>query len=402
MNMFRKEGESFAEYQYRLYEDREDLGLSNQQIADLLNHENNTEYDESKYRKEYQIFKNVWEPMFKEQHTASLPNEYLEELTKEQLKMNEKNRAITKMLQDQRREYRKLLDFSGRFEHIKDEIFSNISALPTIPTPPTFPTVEEQDKELIVLMSDWHIGAEYDGRFGKYNVKIAKERVRYYLSEVLNEIKIHGHNKVHLAHLGDGIGGNIHISSRVAASEDAVQQLMILCELLTEFVSEVAKVVPDVSVYSVVGNHGRLIPQKDAVRSHEENFEKLIIWHLQARLANYKNITFHEDRDGLVEANVLGESVVFAHGDLDKIANGSDKLAQMLSYVPQWIFIGHVHHSFEKNFGITTVIVNPSGIGHDSYSASGRFGGRAGQKMVTFEKSKLGGINHSVKLINFN
>ncbi|MBC8715148.1 hypothetical protein FXW04_06220 [Staphylococcus pseudintermedius] len=71
MNMFRKEGESFAEYQYRLYEDREDLGLSNQQIADLLNHENNTEYDESKYRKEYQIFKNVWEPMFKEQHTAS-------------------------------------------------------------------------------------------------------------------------------------------------------------------------------------------------------------------------------------------------------------------------------------------------------------------------------------------
>ncbi|MBC8715149.1 hypothetical protein FXW04_06225 [Staphylococcus pseudintermedius] len=141
-------------------------------------------------------------------------------------------------------------------------------------------------------MSDWHIGAEYDGRFGKYNIKIAKERVRYYLSEVLNEIKIHGHSKVHLAHLGDGIGGNIHISSRVAASEDAVQQLMILCELLTEFVSEVAKVVPDVSVYSVVGNHGRLIPQKDAVRSHEENFEKLIIWHLQARLANYKNITF--------------------------------------------------------------------------------------------------------------
>lgn len=402
MNMFRKEGESLAEYQYRLYEDKQELGLSNQQIADLLNREHGTDYDESKFRKEYQAFKNIWESMFKKQHTASLPNEFLEELTKEQLKMNEKNRAITKMLQDQRREYRKSLDFSARFEHIKDEIFENIVALPHEPNFPTPVDVKDQDKELIVLMSDWHIGTEYSGRFGEYNIEIAKERVRYYLAEVLNEIKIHGHKKVHLAHLGDGIGGNIHISSRVAASEDAVQQLMILCELLTEFVSEVAKVVPDVSVYSVVGNHGRLIPQKDAVRSHEENFEKLINWHLQARLANYKNITFHEDRDGLIEAEVLGESVVFAHGDLDRVANGSDKLAQMLSYVPQWIFIGHVHHSFEKNFGVTTVIVNPSGIGQDSYSASGRFGGRAGQKMVTFEKSKLGKINHSVKLINFN
>ncbi|AJC95750.1 hypothetical protein EKQ60_05485 [Staphylococcus hyicus] len=402
MNMFRKENESFAEYQYRLYEDRESLGLSNQQIADLLNHENGTDYDESKYRKEYQIFKNVWEPMFKEQHQATQPEEFIEELTKEQIKMNEKNRAITKMLQDQRREYRKLLDFSGRFEHLKDEIIKNVEALPVNPSYPKPEIIESNEKELIVLMSDWHIGTEYDGRFGKYNIDIAKKRIRYYMAEVLKEIKENKHKTVHLAHLGDGIGGNIHVSSRVAASEDAIRQLMILCELLTEFVSEVAAITPNVNVYFTVGNHGRLIPNKDAVRSNEENFEKIISWHLKARLSNFENITYHDDQDGIVEAQIFDQSVIFGHGDLDKQLNGSDKLSQMLNYVPQWIFLGHTHHSFEKNFGITTVIVNPSAIGHDAYSASGRFGGKAGQKLITFEKSILGGINHSVKLINFN
>lgn len=401
MNMFRKENESFPEYQYRLYEEREILGLDNQQVADLLNHEKGTDFDESKFRKEYQILKNVWEPMLRTQEEATVSEEFLEALNKEQMKMNEKNRALTKMLQDQRREYRKLLDYNGRFEHLANEVLKNVQALPKKPQHPTLQFDYNNDKELIVLMSDWHLGTVYDGRFGKYDVETAKHRIRYYLAEVLKEIENGKHQTVHLAHLGDGIGGNIHVSSRVASSEDAIQQLMILCELLSEFVSQVADKVPNVHTYFTVGNHGRVISKKNAVRSNEENFEKLIPWHLKARLANYSNISFHEDLDGIVEANILGQSVIFAHGDLDSQVNGADKLSQMLSYVPQWIFLGHTHHSFEKSFGVTTVVVNPSAIGHDAYSASGRFGGAAGQKMITFEKSKHG-VNHSVKLINFN
>lgn len=399
----RQPDELLSEYHFGLYENKDELGLSNQAIADLLNKEYGTDYDESKFRKEYQAYKNVWQEMVDKQKVATTPHEFAEEMAQEQLKFNEKNRALTKMLQDQRREYRKLLDFSGRFEHIKNEIFENIAALPY---KPEFKSRKvnldnSNEKELIVLMSDWHLGTVVNSRFNTFNVEICKQRIDYYLDKTLEEIKLGNHNTVHLAALGDFVAGIIHVSSRTQAEEDIVQQLFVVTEKIAEFVLRVAEITPTVNYYNVVGNHGRAIPNKSEVTSHEENFEKMILWHLKARLQNVTNVKFHEDRDGLIEANILGEPVIFAHGDNDKQVNGADKLTQMLGYVPRYIFLGHTHHNFEKSFGITTVIVNPSLIGGDNYSIGGRFGGRAGQKLTTFEKTKFG-IDHTVKLVNLN
>lgn len=403
ISITRKADETLAEYQYRLYENRDDYGLSNQHIADLLNAENKTDYDESKFRKEYQILKNVWEPLIISKKQSTLPEEFAEEFAREQLKMNEKNRAISKMLQDQRREYRKLLDFSARFEHIKNEIFENVYALPYKPTYNSndIDLLQDNKKELIVLMSDWHLGTVVNSRFNEFNVDICKQRIDYYLNKTLREIKSGNHHTVHLGALGDFVAGIIHVSSRTQAEEDIVRQLISVSEKIAEFVLKVAEITPNVHYYGVVGNHGRVIPNKSEVTSHEENFEKLIMWQLQARLQSATNVTFHEDRDGLIEANIMGEPVVFAHGDIDRQVNGADKLTQLLGYVPTYIFLGHTHHNFEKSFGITTVIVNPSLIGGDNYSIAGRFGGKAGQKMVTFEETPYG-IDHTVKLLNMN
>lgn len=167
----RQPDELLSEYHFGLYENKDELGLSNQAIADLLNKEYGTDYDESKFRKEYQAYKNVWQEMVDKQKVATTPHEFAEEMAQEQLKFNEKNRALTKMLQDQRREYRKLLDNSARFEHLKNEVMEQIEA---IDFKKEFETLEVQtendEKELLVLMSDWHLGATYNGRFGKYDV----------------------------------------------------------------------------------------------------------------------------------------------------------------------------------------------------------------------------------------
>lgn len=400
-NILRGAQETLPEYHFRLYSTKDEHGLSNQAIADLLNKEYGTNYDESKFRKEYQAYTRVWQEMIESKKLSSIPEEFAEELAREQLKFNEKNRALTKMLQDQRREYRKLLDKEARFMHLKQEVMDSIEP---IAFETNFPFVEvnkaDNEQELLVLMSDWHLGATYNGRFGFYNVDECKKRVRYFLEETIREIKKNNHHTVHLAQLGDAISGEIHVGNRVAAEESAIQQIMMVTELLLEFVVQVAKIVPNVHYYNIGGNHSRTQSSKSDVRSHEDNFEKLILWQLQARLQNFDNIVFHEDSDGLIETNILGEEVLLAHGDLDKNVNGSDKLSQMTGKVYSHICLGHTHHSFEKNWGITTVHVNPSLIGHDNYSASGRFGGRAGQKIITFEKSSNGKINHTVKLIN--
>ena len=49
-------GETFDEYQIRLFENKNKYGLTCQQIADLLNHESGNDFDESKYRKSFADF----------------------------------------------------------------------------------------------------------------------------------------------------------------------------------------------------------------------------------------------------------------------------------------------------------------------------------------------------------
>ena len=39
-------------------------------------------------------------------------------------------------------------------------------------------------------------------------------------------------------------------------------------------------------------------------------------------------------------------------------------------------------------------IVNPSLIGADDYATSGRFGGRAGQKIITFDENDIDSITN--------
>ncbi len=396
----RKPDEKLSEYQYRLYENRNELGLSNQAIADLLNAEHGTNYDESKFRKEYQAYKNVWEELVEEKRQANLPEDFAEEMAREQLKFNEKNRALTKMLQDQRREYRKLLDYSGRFEHIKSEIFEVVHALEFNPNFIVEPNELNDEKELIVLMSDWHLGTVVNSSRNSVNTEVIKERVHYYLKETLKEITQNKHQKVILAGMGDFIAGLIHVSSRVQAEEDTIKQVMIASELIAEFIANVASITPNVTYLNIVGNHGRTSPQKDAA-TQEDNFEKMILWYAQARLSNFENITYLEDEDGLVELNILGDKAIFGHGDNDRQASASDKLAQMLGYVPNWVFLGHTHHDYSKSHGTSTVIVNPSLIGGDKYSISGRFGIGAAQKLVTLEKTKFG-VVHTVKTIKLN
>lgn len=394
--------ETFPEYFYRLFKDRVLLNLSNEEIAQLLNEELGTNYSESKFRKSYQSLQNDWMPLINKWLEAERDDaDFSERLAKERDKINKENRAITKMLQDARREYNKLADHSARFEHIKKKIFEHIEAMSFTPRYKITTPLDSLQKELLVLMSDWHLGTEVKSSRNNFDIATCEKRVRLYLEETLRTIKEGDYKTVHLVNLGDMIAGAIHISSRVAAEEDVIQQIFRVTELISEFVSTVAEYVPQVHYYQVIGNHGRVVANKQSVSSHEDNFEKMIVWYLKARLKNFHNIEFYEDEDGLIETNILGESVIFAHGDLDRQVNGADKLSQMLGYIPQWLFLGHTHHNFEKSHGTTTTIVNPSIVGGDGYSISGRFGIQAAQKLVSFEKGKFG-INHTVKLIRLN
>ena len=81
------------------------------------------------------------------------------------------------------------------------------------------------DNDLIVSLSDFHLGAEFDGFFGSYNADIAEQRLNRYLSEVIEIQRTHLAENAYLILLGDSISGNIHWTTQLQNRENVIEQI---------------------------------------------------------------------------------------------------------------------------------------------------------------------------------
>lgn len=374
--------ESFLDYQVRLFVNKETYDIDTYEIAELLNAEYGSSYSESKWRKDYASYV-YWKDYIV---NASLDKELIQKheeakAESEKAKMN---------AQDQKREYKKLLRNQARFEHLQAEIHEAILKLeekkPLEFSPPLL--TANEGKEGLALLSDWHFGMSINNSVNVFNKDVFYERVTKLTDKVIEYGTLNNISTLHVANLGDMVGGLIHVSTRVQANEDVIEQIKHVTETLAEVLSKFASVFPNIKFYNVAGNHGRTIASKHDV-GIKENFEYLIPWYIEARLRNHSNIEIITEQDGYIAAKILNEDVVFTHGHYDKPEIAVNKIPQLLGIIPSFIFSGHIHHHFEKEFGRTTCIVNGSLIGNDDYAMQGRFGSKPSQKFIIFNEDGL-------------
>lgn len=385
LEFMRHKDEHMTEYLIRLYENREKYNLSNQDVADLLNKEEGTEYDESKWRKEYQ----AWENRFAEYVARNFENaeSYNKSILDkyELLRIESEKEKIR--YRDQKREYNKLIRNAGRWEHLVDTLTEGIQLF-NPPQDIMAPTKNSGDKELLILLNDIHLGMIIDNRFNKYNSEIAQERLNKVKQKVYNTVIKEDIQKLSIANLGDAIHGTIHISAKLQSEEDAIQQIIKVSEMLTSFVKSFLDMGIEVNYFNVKGNHGRLSKKGEEVSS-EENFEALILTILDASLGAYPNYHSEGCRDGFIEVTIGKQKVILTHGNFDSHATSAQRLPQLLGYLPNLICSGHVHHMLQKDFGTTLIEVSPSLSGLDEYATAGRYAGKAGQKMILFEDGDI-------------
>lgn len=141
------------------------------------------------------------------------------------------------------------------------------------------PPSSTSDKHGLALFSDWHFGMDIDNRINTFNEHVFNERVQKLTQDVINYGKSKGISTLHVANLGDLIGGLIHVSTRVQANTDSIAQTQYVTETLAEVLAKFASEFEQVKFYSVAGNHGRLSPSKNDI-GIKENFEYLITWYL--------------------------------------------------------------------------------------------------------------------------
>jgi hypothetical protein len=376
----RQERESVHDYLIRLFENKDEYEIDKFEITDLLNAEMGSNYDESKWRKDYAQYLK-WKDYIL---NKNLDNDILDKY--EHIRIESQKEKIRE--RDQKREYNKLIVNQARFEAIKDDVYSAILQLEK-KKPLSFSPIfnGSSGKHGLALFSDWHYGMEVSNTTNVFNKQVFNQRVEKLVNKIIEYGRINKIDTLHVGQLGDLISGNIHVSTRVQSNEDVIEQTKYVSEVLAEVLSALANEFPYIKYYNVIGNHGRTGNKHDV--GIKENFEYLIPWFLEARLRDFNNIEIITDQDGYISTKIFNEEIVLVHGNYDRVDQCVTKLPQILGFVPSYIIGGHIHHNYEKEYGRTTVITNSSLIGADDYSMQGRYGAKPSQKLLIFDHDGL-------------
>jgi len=285
---------------------------------------------------------------------------------------------------DERAELNKRLRDEARLEDRLDKIEESLNCKGREEFPIHDSVDINSDNDLIVVLSDLHIGATHYSFTGCYDSDIAKERLSKYLEEIIKIQKRHKSQNVYVSLLGDQISGSIHQSIAVSNRENVIEQVTTASALVSDFIYELSKIFRYVYVNSVNGNHSRLTKKDDAVK--DERLDFLIMWYAKAKLSHISNIEFSEDElDSTIATMIIrGKTYVSVHGDCDGYNDSSvAKLALWLGYTPYCVLYGHMHHPAMSQVAGVIMVQSGSLAGSgDEYTIQKRLRGNASQSVL--------------------
>ena len=351
---------------------------------------------ESAWRKRYRVMQQAYDDVFsKEQFNDAFASEITEQI-------HELFKA-KKQVQDQRREFRKLLTADARFENLTDKLIDSVNYLCKI-KPLVFEdyVLNATDREAVITWADWHYGMVTDNIWNQYNTDICRNRVETFVSKAIKYLQLHGVKTLHIMLLGDAAHGSIHTGVRVASEEDACDQLMQSSEIMAEAINELSSYVSEVNVYATYGNHLRTVQnKKDSI--HSDNMEKIIPWWLEQRLKdNHKVNIIKSDYYEFIYLNVCGYNIVGAHGDLERFKQFgltvntlfTKKYGKTIDYTVS----ADKHHIEEfETMGIESILVR-SLCGTDEYANNHRLYSSPGQTLMIFAPDEGRECTYNIKL----
>ena len=292
--------------------------------------------------------------------------------------------------------YRALLRDDARMELMRDLIKECVTAkneFEPLDCSKVADYEADEDAEGVLLFSDWHLGMQIDNFYNHYNVEIARNRVQRVLEITLLEAEKNHIHTLHVLNLGDLIVNTLHTVPRILQEIDAVQQTMVAAEILSQFLVELAKVIPEVTYRSCLDNHSRLTPDlKQSLDS--ESLAYIIDWYIADRIKDSGVQMMNDNLDPNIGMFTLknGDNFVFAHGHKIDANQSIQRFTAATRKYIKYVAIGHLHETKMKTFMNSKVFVNGSGCGLDSYALGKCLFGTAEQTLLIFTGHSLNNV----------
>lgn len=295
----------------------------------------------------------------------------MSEIRKERQKLFDERAALNKINRD-----------NARIEHdleyletlIKNTAFNELHS-PKV--------IEHNNSDLLIALSDIHLGLNVSNNFGAYNTVIAQERMNDYLSNIVSIKKRHNSENAYLALLGDEISGAIHTTVQLENRENVIEQIQKVSEMIASFAYSLSGEFANVYINSVGGNHSRINQNKDKVM-RDERLDDLILWYLKAKLSNLSNVYFEDENNydsTIGKFDIRGNEYLLLHGDFDSFSEaGISKLVMMIGHKPTAILMGHLHRCSLDDIANVKIIRSGCFSGTaDDYVVSNRISGHPSQ-----------------------
>lgn len=357
------------------------------EIIDIINEEfglDEDDYrDESAYRKKYQAAKKFYDNVFAEMTCNDFSEDYekqRQEIFKAKQQLSDERTALNRKLRDNARNIENINILE---KAIKD---NGRTTLPPVKVKKT------GKNDLIVCISDIHLGLDTKNKFGIYNSNVAAQRLSEYLQYIKHYADLYKAVNCYCLILGDTISGNIHINLQLENRENAIQQTQLVSEMLSSFVYELSKIFNTVSVNNVSGNHSRIGLKDEVLRN--ERLDDIVIWYMKAKLSHLKNIYYLDDNNydetiGMI--SVQGKEYLMVHGDYDAFSEaGVSKLVMLLGKKPEGIFYGHLHTCSYDEIADIKIIRSGSFCGTgDNYTVQKRLCGKPRQMICVADSTGI-------------
>ncbi len=238
------------------------------------------------------------------------------------------------------------------------------------------------DNDLLVVLSDLHIGQTFSNVFGEYNSDIAKQRLNEYLEKVLQIKERHKSQNVYVVLAGDLISNSIHKTIAVTNRENVIEQVKLAIDYITAFSYELTQHFCNVYLTDCAGNHSRIDRKEDAL--HDERLDSLIAWVIEKLLSHVNNFNVLRSGKidvGIAEFDIRGKSYVAVHGDYDDLSKRAmGQLSGMLGYIPYSVIMGHRHFPAVTDEAGLRIIQGGSLAGSgDDYTIEKRLYGKPSQ-----------------------
>lgn len=392
-NTARLESENEYQYIWKLGQAKDSglLDLDWNSIADLINKEFRTDESEYRteaaYRKGYSQAKKYLEAnVFK---TYNDEDSYFKELQIQKQSLEKEKIKV----RDERNELNRVIREEARKESYKDQVLRSISEYQGNPLlydeNKQFTGILKTDNDLIISCTDIHAGIEIDNYFNKFNEEVLRDRFNQYLDKIF-EVQIrHGSENAYVI-LSELVSGIIHNELRIENNQNLIEQFLSVTNYISQFLAELSYHFNTVNVYICPGNHSRISPKKeDSLKG--ENIDHLAIPFLEAKLQNFKNIKFNENKieESIAMFSVRNNVVMASHGDKESPNNVVQKFTLLFGIRPALVYLGHRHTNGLTTVYQTKVVESGTLAGTDNYALDLRLHSKPSQTISVVTENGL-------------